>query len=71
MNFLDFACLNGSCKFCTAQGEKVYVRVVEILLVEGNGIVYSVAFKKPPGRVDLMPLKIFFGSILVTIQYTL
>ena len=32
--------------FVTPRGKKVYMRVGEILLVEGNGIVYSVAFKK-------------------------
>ena len=31
-DFSGFACLNGSCKFCTAQGKKVYVSVVEIML---------------------------------------
>ena len=42
-DFSGFACLNGSCKFCTAQGKKVYVRVVEIVLFEEIGVVYSVA----------------------------
>ena len=65
----DQDCLHGSCKFCTSQGKKVYLGVVEIMLFKKNVVVNSVAFKKPPGWVDLMPLKIFW-QYFVTIQGT-
>ena len=60
-NLLDFLAEKENCKFCDAQGKKVYLRLVEILLVfiackEKSENVYSVAFKKPPRRVYLMPL---------------